>query len=52
MIFLCVTIFAAKFRDRDYEKEDLSFCFYLAIVGILTSIGTGAVLLVGKTKGD
>uniref|UniRef100_K1Q5S2 Uncharacterized protein n=1 Tax=Magallana gigas TaxID=29159 RepID=K1Q5S2_MAGGI len=52
MIFLCVTIFAAKFRDRDYQKEDLSFSFYLTFVAILTSLWTGVILIVGNIKGD
>ncbi|XP_078328928.1 uncharacterized protein LOC144623895 [Crassostrea virginica] len=51
-IFLCVVIFAAKFRDRDYEKEDLSFSFYSTLVGILSSLWTGVVLIVGNIKGD
>lgn len=51
-IFLCVTIFAAKFRDRDYQKEDLSFSFFLTFVAILTSLWTGVILIVGNIKGD
>ncbi|XP_061195895.1 uncharacterized protein LOC133204151 [Saccostrea echinata] len=52
MSFICVTIFAAKFRNPDYKTEDLSFCFYLAIIAILTSICTGVIVIVGKIKGE
>ncbi|XP_078310431.1 uncharacterized protein LOC144618379 [Crassostrea virginica] len=51
-IFLCMVIFAANFRDRDYEKEDLSFSFYSTLVGIMSSLWTGVVLIVGNIKGD